>query len=277
MLRRQTFALLITVCLGHLLLISAQVQSKSGLPVVEAVAFGTFARVQALLAGIADSGRSFWTNYFALRGAVRENDLLRQRVTALETQLQEQQAIAAKTHALEAALALTESQATPTLAARVIAGNPSPGVLTVTIDRGSADGLSADLAVVGATGVVGRVIDPLAPHAATVQLLIGRNAAAAVTFERSGAGGLVIGGAADPPLRAEYVPASAEVLPGERVMTSGQDGIYPGGFLVGTVERVNRTSGIDREIDVRPAVDFSHIDVVVVMLSRPPRPESPTP
>ncbi len=66
-----------------------------------------------------------------------------------------------------------------------------------------------------------------------MQLIIGRNAGAGVTFERSKAGGIVVGGAIDPPLRAEYVPETAEVQVGERVTTSGQDGIYPQGFLVG--------------------------------------------
>jgi rod shape-determining protein MreC len=277
MVRRHTLSLLAVICLGHVLLISAQVQSKSGLPVIEVLAFDVFARVQGLTSAVADAGHSSWTNYFALRGAAKENDTLRQEVVKLQVQLEQQQAIAARTHTLEDTLHLKESQPAPTLAARVIAGNPSPGSLTITIDRGSADGVGPDLAVIGAGGVVGRVIDPVAPHAATVQLIIGRSAGAGVTFERSKAGGLVIGGAVDPPLRAQYVPETAEVQAGERVTTSGQDGIYPEGFLVGTVEHVTRSTGADREITIRPAVDFSHIDMVLVVLARAPRSEPAKP
>ena len=266
MIRRQTFSLLIVICLGHVLLISAQVQSKSGLPVVEAVAFGAFARVQGLLAGLADGGRSVWTNYFALRGAARENEQLRGRILELEAQLQEQQSLATRSRALEDALKLRETLAAPTLAARVIAGNPSPGSYTVTIDRGSADGVAADMAVIGARGVIGRVIAPVSRNAATVQLLIDRLAGVAVTFERSNTGGIVVGSADDPPFRAEYVNTLAEVQAGERVMTSGQDGIYPQGFLVGTVDRVTRESSGERAILIRPAVDYSHVDVVLVVL-----------
>jgi rod shape-determining protein MreC len=267
--RRRTLSLLIVICLGHVLLISAQVQSKSGLPVVETLAFDIFARTQALLAGITDAGHSLWTNYFALRGAARESAALRTRILDLETALQQQQAIAGRTRALEDALALHQSIAAPTIAARVIAGNPSPGSYTVTIDRGTDDGLAPDMAVIGAKGVVGRVIAPLAPHAATVQLLIDRLAGISVTFERSGTGGMVVGGASDPPFHAEYVNVLAEVQAGERVTTSGQDGIYPQGFLVGVVERVKRESGTDREILIRPAVDYSHLDVVLVVLTTP--------
>jgi rod shape-determining protein MreC len=270
MVHRRLASLLLVTCLGHVLLISAQVQSQSGLPVLEAAAFGLFARIQGLVAGVADGGKSVWTQYFALRGAARDNEELRQRVLQLEWELQEQRALANQARALEAALGLRQQEQAPTLAARVIAGNASPDVLTVTIDRGAADGIAPDMAVIGPAGVVGRVIGPLAPRASRVQLLVDRNAGVAVTFEKSGAGGMVLGSTGARPLRADLVPINAEVLPGERVETSGQDGIYPPGFLVGTVDQV-AGAGAEREITIRPAVDFSHIDVVLVVLD-PDRP-----
>ena len=269
--QRRTFVLLIVFCLGHVLLISAQVQSRSGLPVIEAVAFGTFARVQQFTAGLADGVGGLWTNYFALRGAAHDNEQLRQRILDLEGQLQQQQAVASRTRSLEALLGLRQTLAIPSLAARVIAGNPAPGGLTVTIDKGAEDGVVVNMAVIGATGVVGRVIAPLAQQSAIVQLLVDRTAGAAVTFERSGAGAMVVGGASTPPLRAEYVPESRDVQVGERVVTSGQDGIFPQGYLVGTVASVRRV-GAEREIAIEPAVDFSHIDFVLVLLHRPAKP-----
>ena len=265
MVRRQLAALLVVTCLGHVLLISAQVQSQSGIPVLEGTAFGLFARIQGLLAGGTDAGRSVWTHYFALRGAARENQALRERVLQLETEVQEQRALAGRARSLEEALGLKQTQPAPTLAARVIAGNPSPDVLTVTIDRGAADGLAPDMAVIGRGGVVGRIIGPVAPQASRVQLLVDRNAGVAVTFERSRAGGMVFGGADALPLRAELFPLATDIQAGERVETSGQDGIFPQGFLVGTVDNVTGT-GADRVVSVRPAVDFSHIDVVLVVV-----------
>ena len=272
----RTFTLLALVCLGHVLLISAQVQSRSGLPVIQSVAFGAFAGIQRGTASVGDTFRGIWSQYFALRSAARENDALKRRILELEAELQQEQAAAARARTMEELLALRATEKLPTITARVIAGNPSPGSLTVTIDRGTADGVAVDMPVIAARGVVGRVIAPIAPRAATVQLLTGRNAAAAVSFERSGTGGIVVGGAAsDPPMRAEYVPALAEVQVGERVFTSGQDGIYPAGYLVGSVERVTRgATGPEREIAIRPSVDFSHIDLVFVMRSTPAPAES---
>jgi rod shape-determining protein MreC len=268
-LHRRTLLLFLGLSLGHLLLISAQVQSNNGLPVVEAVAFGVFARVQQITASGADAVRSLWSNYVALHGVQRDNDDLRRRVLELEAQVQQQQAAASERQGLEAALALERTLPARTLAARVIAGDPSPGSLTITIDRGTADGIAPDMAVIAARGVVGRVINRPAAHAAQVQLLTGRNAAAGALLERTGAGGIVVGGAANPPLAMNYVSNLADVRPGDRVVTSGQDGIFPRGFLIGTVERADRGSGLYREIVVRPAVDYSHIDIVLVMLARP--------
>ena len=79
---RRTLNLLIVLTVGHVLLISAQVQAKSGLPLLEAAAFGAFASVQRGTAAVADAGRSFWSHYLGLRGVARENEALRTRVLA---------------------------------------------------------------------------------------------------------------------------------------------------------------------------------------------------
>lgn len=270
--RRTTFVFL-AVSLLHVLLISAQVQAKSGMPLIEDLAFGVFARVQAVVAGIGDVTSSTWRNYFALSGVAAENAALRAQVTALQGQLEAEAAISARTHALEAALQLQRSMPQRTLAARVIAGDPAPGALTITIDRGTADGVQANMAVIAAAGVVGRVFGAPQAHAAKVQLLIGRNAGAGALIQRISAGGVVNGRSDDPPLDMQYVNNSFEVAVGDAVVTSGQDGIFPAGFPIGTVERIERGGGLSmyKLIAVRPAVNFSHLDVVLVLLDPAPK------
>ena len=88
MIRRRTLSLLITICLGHVLLISAQVPSKRGLPVIEELAFGVSSSLHASFAHIARAVRSVWTSYFALSDAARENEALNQRILALEAEVQ---------------------------------------------------------------------------------------------------------------------------------------------------------------------------------------------
>ena len=71
-------------------------------------------------------------------------------------------------------------------------------------------------------------------------------------------------------LRMNYVPGTTEVKTGDLVVTSGIDGIYPRGFVIGTVESVERGPGTYHEIRVRPAVDFARLEEVLVVLTPPP-------
>ncbi len=251
----------------HLILISAQVQSKAGVPVLEGITFGVFSRLQGGAASVIRGVGGTWSSYVGLRGARAENESLKQRVADLEVRLQEQRALAASSERLKALLALKESSASlPTLAAEVIAGNPNAGLRTVTLNRGSADGVQADMAVIGPKGVVGRVIGPVAAHASRVQLLVDANAAIGAVSERTRAGGMVAGHEGDPPLRMELVSNLADIAAGDLIVASGIDGIYPKGFRIGTVEKSERGSSLHRVITVRPAVDFSSIEEVLIVL-----------
>jgi rod shape-determining protein MreC len=264
--RRRTGILFGVVMIGHVILISAQVQSKSGGRVLEAAAFGAFARIQQGTASVLYGVRNLWGNYVALRGVRGENEALRKQVAELEVRLQEQRAVAARAVRLQELLDMRAAISAPTLAAEVIAGNPNPDLLTVTIDRGSADGIHENMAVIAPKGVVGRVIGPVASHAARVQLLIDRNAAAGALVERSRAGGMVVWHEGDPPLRLDLVSNLADVKVGDVVVSSGVDGIYPKGFVIGTVESSETGPGLYRVIGVRPAVDFRGLEEVLVLL-----------
>jgi rod shape-determining protein MreC len=68
----------------------------------------------------------------------------------------------------------------------------------------------------------------------------------------------------------DYVPGTADVKPGDLVVTSGIDGIYPKGFVIGVVDTVDRGTGTYHEIWVRAAVDFSRLEEVLVVLTPPP-------
>jgi rod shape-determining protein MreC len=164
----------------------------------------------------------------------------------------------------------------PTLPAEVIAGYANPGILTVTIDKGGSDGVEPNMAVIAPTGIVGRVIGPVAAHAARVQLIIDHNgpAAAAAVTERTRAGGMVIGRDSNPPLRMDFVSNLADVKPGDAVVTSGADGIYPRGFTIGRVVDVQAGDGLSLAITVQPATDFRGLEDVLVVM-RPARSAMP--
>jgi rod shape-determining protein MreC len=124
------------------------------------------------------------------------------------------------------------------------------------------------MAVLAPNGVVGRVV-VASRRAAKVQLLIDRNAAAGALITRSRAQGLVVG-TGDDRLRLEYVSEVSDVDVGDLVVTSGIDGIYPKGFVIGAVETIERAGVAFRNIVIRPAVDFSRLEQVLVVLEPVP-------
>ena len=165
-------------------------------------------------------------------------------------------------------LQLRDSSNLSTIAAEIIGDAAAPDIRTMTIDKGTKDGLRPDMAVIAPAGVVGRIVVPSA-RAAKVQLLIDRNAAAGAIIERSRAQGVVVGGG-DNQLQMEYVSEVFDIVAGDIVVTSGIDGIYPKGFVIGRVETVEKSGGAYKRIVVRPAVSFSSLEEVLVVVSPGP-------
>jgi rod shape-determining protein MreC len=251
----------------HVGIISAQVNTATGVPLLESLTFGTFSEIQRLTTASVHGVRTFWNRYAALRDVEAENRDLRRSMQELQVQLQEERALAQRTEALRRLLELRERAGLRTAAAEVIAAGASPDFRTITIDKGASHGLARDMAVISPGGVVGRVI-LAGPRASKVQLMIDRNAAVGALIERTRAQGLVLG-LGDAMLQMEYVPGTADVKPGDLVVTSGIDGIYPKGFVIGTVGLVDRGPGTFHTISVQPAVDFSRLEDVLVVLTPP--------
>jgi rod shape-determining protein MreC len=272
--RQRTGWAFMIVVIAHIILISAQVRTRRGVPFLEAVTFGAFAEVQRATTGGVATVQEGWQNYFALQQIRQENERLRQEVAQLRIGLQQERAVAQQSRALQQLLDLRGMPDLKTTAAAVIGSGPDPTFRTMTIDKGTQDGLRPNMAVIAPTGAVGRVVMPVA-RSSKVQLLIDRDAGAGVMIERSRVNGVISGAGATDELafRAglidlDYIPATADVKVGDRVVTSGVDGIYPKGLVIGEIQSIEREAGEFR-IKVRPAVDFSSLETVLVVLNSP--------
>lgn len=265
--RQRSGYLFLTVMLAHVILISAQVQSRRGVPLLEAVTFGVFSEVQRGVAAALSGVRGVWSGYIGLRQVKRENDELKQRLAAAEVTLQQQRAMADRARGLAQLLQLRDSLSLKTVAAEIIGAGATPDFRTLTIDKGSRDGIRPDMAVIAPAGIAGRVVIP-SGRSAKVQLLVDLNAAAGALIERTRAQGIVVGSGGDR-LRMDYVSDVADVVVGDVVVSSGIDGIYPKGFVIGRVEALERSGGAYRRIIVRPAVDFSSLEEVLVVVTPP--------
>jgi rod shape-determining protein MreC len=266
--RQHAGYLFLAVTLGHVILISAQVNSRSGVPVLEAVTFGLFAEVQRTGSAGVSGVRGVWTRYGSLRSVERENAELKRQLEAVQIELQEHRALADRARGLQQLLDLRDRSKLKTMAAEIIGASASPDFQTLTLDKGTNYGVRTDMAVIASDGIVGRIVVPSA-RAAKVQLLIDRNAAAGALIERSRAQG-VAKGMGESRLQLEFVSEAADVAVGDLVVTSGIEGIFPKGFTIGRVDVVEKTGPAYKRITVKPAVDFSKLEEVLVV-------QTPTP
>jgi len=270
--RQHSGYLFLTVVVGHILLISAQVNSKTGVPVLEAVTFGIFSEVQRSLSGGFSGVHNVWSSYVGLRHVKAENDELKRQLAAAQIAVQEQRALADQARGLQRLLELRDRVNLATTGAEIIGAAASPDFRTLTIDKGTRDGVRPDMAVIAPAGVVGRVVVPSA-RSAKVQLLIDRNAAAAVIVERTRAQGVVVGGG-DDRLQMQYVSEASDVVVGDLVVTSGIDTIYPKGLAIGTIESVEKNGPAFKKIVVKPLVDFTQLEEVLIVLTPTPAKEA---
>ncbi len=260
--RQRTGYLFLAIMFGHVILISTQVTSSRGLPLAEEVVFGAFAEVQRAATSSFLAARGAYGNYLDLRGVREENQRLKTEMAELRVRLQQESTTAAQTRNLQSLLGLKGRAPLVTVAANVIAGAASPDFRTMTIDLGTRGGITDDMTVLAPGGLVGRVIGA-GTFASKIQLIIDRNAAAGVLDERSRAQGIVIGTGTDT-LQLTYLAGTADVQVGDALTTSGIDGLYPKGLSVGRVEVVERRAGEYSLVRVRPSVDFSSLENVLV-------------
>ena len=270
--RQHAGYLFLAVTLGHVILISAQVNSRSGVPVLEAVTFGLFAEAQRSTSAGVSNARGFSNRYAGLRNVEKENAELKRQLDAVQVELQERRALADRASGLQKLLDLRDRSKLKTTAAEIIASSASPDFRTMTIDKGTSSGLRTDMAVIAPDGVVGRVVTP-SGRAAKVQLLVDRNAAAGALVERSRAQG-VVKGIGESRLQLEFVSEAADVAVGDLVVTSGIEGIFPKGFTIGRVDTVEKAGTAYKRITVMPAVDFSALEEVLVVLTPTPAREA---
>ncbi|WP_251231450.1 rod shape-determining protein MreC [Adlercreutzia aquisgranensis] len=142
---------------------------------------------------------------------------------------------------LRGLLGLKDAYEMEGVAARIIGRSTQAWSQTVTVDAGSAEGVDAGQTVMGATGVVGQVID-VADHSATVRLLTDPNSGAAAMVQSSRAEGIVRG-SLEGLLYLEDVAADKQVSLGDVVITSGLGGSYVKGLIIGTVAKIDMRQG----------------------------------
>lgn len=225
--------------------------------------------VQTIEANLADDTTGFIHDYFDLVNVRQENVQLKKRVAELEGQRTRLAELEVENHHLSDLLELREVLAMRAVAARVIGDDATELSRTLILSQGSSSGLRRDMAVISTEGVVGKLI-AVAPNASRVLLINDHNSGLDAFDQRSRARGIVAG-LLNGELTMKYVDRTEDVKPGDSVVTSGMDGIFPRGLLVGQITRVSQEGpGLFLNVDIRPATDFRKLEQVLILTQKPP-------
>jgi len=213
--------------------------------------------------------RSLWSQYVNLIGVERENRDLRDKLRALEAERHRDREIELENRRLARLLDFKADVPSQVVTARVIGKDASGMFQSFILDRGETDGVKPGMAVVCADGVVGRIAQA-SPHASRVLLLSDHNSGVDALVERTRARGIVEG-SLNRTCSMKYIKRGDQIDVNDVVVTSGLDGIFPKGILVGRVSGVTRKDfGLFQVAEVMPAVDFTNLEEVLVLTS-PPR------
>jgi len=236
--------------------------------------------MQSAVSSIVQPIANFFSSLADLPSLSARNRALRAENEELRTVQQVNGRLEQRIQSLQNLLGLETIMVQRTKAARVIASSASNFEWTVTIDIGSDDLIEPDMAVVAgdASGprLVGRVIE-VTPGSSIVQLVIDRDFAVSAYLQTSREAGLVEGrgqddlrmGLAAPGIKVDDEQPESVFTLGYEV--NGQRGLYPPDILIGTVSRAfSDPSSVESFVTIRPAVDFSTLQYVLVVMRRPP-------
>jgi rod shape-determining protein MreC len=206
---------------------------------------------------------NIWHNYFYLRGVRAENRALKAQIEQLRLEQARLGDDAAQARRLQALLAFKEQYIEKTVPAQVIGTSGSEQSRSVFIDKGKHDGIEPNMAVITADGIVGKVLTVF-PTTSQVLLISDQSSGAGGILEKSRLQGIVKGTSSGQVVL-EYVMSDEQVQPGDRVLTSGGDGIYPKGLPVGAVTKVSPGHELFLNIHLQPSANLSKLEEVLVI------------
>jgi rod shape-determining protein MreC len=214
---------------------------------------------------------SVWQDYLDLRHVREKNQELQGTIDRLRLEQAALLEDARQGQRLQALVEFQEKYIYKTVAAQAVGASGSDQSRVFYLDKGLADGLGRDMAVITPAGIVGKVREVF-PHSAQVLEINDQTSGAGVILETTRIRGILRGNGFGQP-QIVGILADNRIQPGERVLTAGGDMIFPRGLAVGVVERVVRDPERDSFIDVivKPGAHLDRLDEVLVITSTEPR------
>ena len=220
--------------------------------------------LQLGVTALSQRAERLWDGYLALWSLRQENVELRRRLETLQGVSQRAVELDLANRRLGKLLALRDELGVAAVAARVVGRSPTAWVHTVVLDKGERHGISKGMAVLTPEGVVGQVVS-VSAHAARVLLISDPNSGVDALVQRTRARGIVAG-TIEGGCLLKYIQRGDDVAAGDTVITSGLDGIFPKGQLIGTVARVGKKdSRIFQDVEVILSAELAKVEEVLVV------------
>ena len=170
-----------------------------------------------------------------------ENKILRERINLLNRNLEEAKGIYIENNRLKGLMDFKKSIIYRTIPAQVIGRDPTNWSNSIIIDKGLADLIKEDKAVISTKGLVGRIVE-LGRHSAKILLITDPNSKVGVVIQRNAQGGILIG-RPDGTCKMVYISLDSDVTAGDKVITAGFGTVFPKDILVGEVVKVDKEPG----------------------------------
>lgn len=263
--RRPIFLLAIVV-MAQVMLLAYQIKGDHDVRLLRYWAVALITPIERVGTSSTSKVGGVWSGYVGLHGARSENNQMRAELDQLRIRNRELESQAAEAKRLEAILNFRDAHPeAQLLAAEVIGSSSDPTSHTLFINRGERDRLRVNLGVITSEGIVGKIVEVL-PNTSQVLLINDKDSGVGAMFAATRTHG-VVKGSGDPEPHMDYVVNDEKVTPGDAIVTSGEDHIFPKDLPIGVVREAKPGSPF-QIIRVQPAARLDRLEDVIVLLTQ---------
>jgi len=270
--RRYTLpAAIALLLLSALVLISLRVQDRKGVAFFDRLLMEVCSPFQKVSTFVLKKAEGVFRGYVFLVDLQRENEELKKRMADLRRENDQMKEMAQSHERLRKLLQFRETLSSTVIAAEVTGQDPSSWFKSITINKGEQDGVRQGMAVISPEGVIGQILKT-APSQSVILLITDYNSAIDSIVQRTRAKAIVEG-KGENRCQLKYLLRAEDVVEGDRVVTSGLNGNFPKGLMIGEIKKVDRKGhGIFQYAELVPSVDFTRLEEVLVIKGSPPPP-----
>jgi rod shape-determining protein MreC len=264
--RHRPLSLLAALILVQVLLLAFQIKRENNVRLVRYWTVQTLTPVERVGTWSFSKIGGLWSGYIGLRNARTENARLQKELDELRMRNRELESQAAEGQRLASLLNFRNAHPEASmLAAEVIGASADPTSHTLFINRGERDHVHRNLAVITPEGVVGKIVEVF-PTSSQVLLINDKESGVGALFAGTRTHG-VVKGSGDPNPRMDYIVNDEKVQVGDKILTSGEDHIFPKDLPIGKVESAKAAAPF-QVISIDPAARLDRLEDVLVLLTQ---------